>query len=315
MSKRFLTVMVIPHNEDRVRELQISRGVLWGLIGVLGLSVLGLFYYAVGYYVGLEKEAHYADLKGENSALQDQFEALQGRLGGLRRQIDQLTDTDRKMRAWASFSEPGDDVRRMGVGGAAGSPAPWENRTSERVSRLLTDTHYGVDQLIREARFLKASFDSIAGHFSRNDTVRRHTPSILPMPTDAGWWYSSGFGRRRDPFTGRPQAHYAIDIAGRKGTPILASADGKVDKVSFHARLGHHIKLDHGSGVFTLYGHLQSAPKLKKGSRVTRGQMIGRMGESGRTTAPHLHYAVHVNDRAMNPKLYIFNTRGAAAVF
>ena len=315
MSKRFFTVMVIPHNEDRVRELQVSRVVLWGLIGVLAVSVFGLLYYAVGYYVGLSREVQYAELKEENTALQDQFEALQTRLRGLRRQMDHLADTDRKMRAWASFSEPGDDVRQMGVGGLTDGVAPWESRASGDVSGLLSDTHSSVDQLIREARFLKASFDSIAGHLHRNESARRHTPSILPVPVDSEWWFSSGFGRRIDPFTGRPQAHYAIDIAGREGTPVLATADAAVDKIAYHPRLGYHIKLDHGGDVYTLFGHLQGAPKLKKGEKVVRGQRIGRVGESGRTTAPHLHYAVHVNGRAMNPRLYIFDTRGPATVF
>ena len=307
--------MVIPHNEDRVRELQVSQAVLWSLIGILAISVFGLLYYAVGYYVGLGREVQYAELKEENAALQGQFDTLQEKLRGLRRQMDRLADTDRKMRAWASFSEPGSDVRQMGVGGLAEGVAPWASRTSTGMSGMLADTHGSVDQLIREARFLKASFDSLTGHLSRNERARRHTPSILPVPVGSEWWFSSGFGRRLDPFTGRPQAHYAIDIAGREGTPVLATADGVVDKVAFHPRLGYHIKLDHGDGMFTLYGHLQGAPKLRRREKVTRGQHIGTMGKSGRTTAPHLHYAVHVSDRAMNPRLYIFDTRGPAAVF
>ena len=315
MSKRYLTVMVIPHNEDQVRELQVSRSLLWSLIGALGLSTFALVYYAVGYYVGLGNETQYARLKTENTELQNQFESLQTKLKGLRGQVDNLADLDRKMRAWASFSEPGEDVRRVGVGGVIRGLAPWEGRVDAEAAGAVLTAQTSIDQLIREARFLKASFDSIAGHLSRDDRIRRHTPSIQPLPADAEWWISSSFGRRIDPFTGRLQPHYAVDIAGREGTPILATADGAVQRAGYHARLGHFLKLDHGSGVFTRYGHLQAATKLRLGEEIHRGQQIGRMGSSGRTTAPHLHYEVHVKDRAMNPMRYMLDAGGAGSVY
>jgi len=113
--------------------------------------------------------------------------------------------------------------------------------------------------------------------------------------------FTSGYGVRSDPFKGRAAMHAGIDLAGPLGTPIYATADGAVVAAEYNnGGYGNLIKLDHGRGIETRYGHLSSIG-VRPGQRVTRGQLIGRMGSTGRSTGSHLHYEVRLDGRAVNP--------------
>ena len=123
-------------------------------------------------------------------------------------------------------------------------------------------------------------------------------PSDKPVKTAA---FTSGYGVRSDPFKGRAAMHAGIDLAGPIGTPIYATADGTVVDAGFNSGgYGNLVKLDHGRGIETRYGHM-SAILVRAGQRVTRGQVIGRMGSTGRSTGSHLHYEVRIDSRAVNP--------------
>jgi len=123
-------------------------------------------------------------------------------------------------------------------------------------------------------------------------------PSDKPVKNAA---FTSGYGVRSDPFRGRAAMHAGIDLAGPVGTPIYATADGIVSESGYHTGgYGNLVKLDHGRGIETRYGHL-SAILVRAGQRVTRGQTIGRMGSTGRSTGSHLHYEVRIDTRAVNP--------------
>ena len=130
-------------------------------------------------------------------------------------------------------------------------------------------------------------------------------PSEKPVRMAA---FTSGYGVRNDPFGGGAARHMGIDLAGPMGTPIYATADGVVSAAGFNnGGYGNLIKLDHGRGVETRYGHL-SALLVSAGQRVTRGQLIGRMGSTGRSTGSHLHYEVRIEGRAVNPIPFMKST-------
>ena len=123
------------------------------------------------------------------------------------------------------------------------------------------------------------------------------------------YWFSSGFGWRRSPFTGLKEFHNGLDISSRKGTPIVAPASGKVVKRGRDKYLGNYLKIDHGRKVVTMYGHLSDF-NVSPGQDVTRGEIIAFMGNSGLSTGHHLHYTLKVNDRCVNPLHYILNAKG-----
>lgn len=126
------------------------------------------------------------------------------------------------------------------------------------------------------------------------------TPSIWPVKG----WVTSGFGPRVSPFTGRPALHDGLDIGASPSTPVRAPADGRVTAVGFNSKLGNIVRLNHGYGIQTLYGHMAKY-LVKSGQRVKRGDVIGLVGSSGLSTGPHLHYMVKVRGRAVNPRQYI----------
>jgi murein DD-endopeptidase MepM/ murein hydrolase activator NlpD len=126
------------------------------------------------------------------------------------------------------------------------------------------------------------------------------TPSIWPVKG----WVTSGFGPRVSPFTGRPALHDGLDIGASPSTPVRAPADGRVTAVGFNSKLGYIVRLNHGYGIQTLYGHMAKY-LVKSGQRIKRGDVIGLVGSSGLSTGPHLHYMVKVRGRAVNPRQYI----------
>jgi len=315
VGKKLLTLMIIPHNEDRVREFSLSRPVLWGVCAALVVSFCALGFYAVGYFLSLGREVELAALETENAELGRHLQVLKGKLGGLRARLDVLVESDRQMRALVDFSEPGEDVRQAGVGGLSQEASPWEGYVPYQTGESLQQAYVSLDQLIREAKFLEESFGAITDSLRTSQVLRDHTPSVSPVPMDAECWISSDFGPRIDPFTGRKQFHNGLDLAGRPGTPILATADGVVSKVAKDRILGWYIKLEHGQGYQTLYGHMRARPPLERGARVRRGQAIGEMGKTGRATATHVHYMVIRRKLALNPASFLLDRGSTAAAY
>jgi murein DD-endopeptidase MepM/ murein hydrolase activator NlpD len=130
-------------------------------------------------------------------------------------------------------------------------------------------------------------------------------PSDKPVRTGA---FTSGYGVRSDPFQGRAAMHAGIDLSGPVGTPIYATADGTVTAAGWNSGgYGNLVKIDHGRGIETRYGHMSSIA-IYPGQHITRGQLIGRMGSTGRSTGSHLHYEVRIDGRAVNPIPFMKST-------
>lgn len=138
--------------------------------------------------------------------------------------------------------------------------------------------------------------------FQKRAGLLAGTPSILP----SRGWISSSFGYRTDPFTGRRAHHKGLDISCPKGTPVYAPADGVVSFRGYQGGFGNMVELTHSENITTKFGHL-SKFNVSKGQRVKRGDLIAFVGSTGRSTAPHLHYEVHVDDKPQNPMRYIFD--------
>ena len=145
-------------------------------------------------------------------------------------------------------------------------------------------------------------------HARKNELAA--TPSIWPVRFEprSQLWISSKFRRRKNPFTGTWEMHQGIDVPAPRGTPLVATADGVVTEVARDRYLGNYVKIRHGEKFSTLYGHMKGfAEGLKKGTAVRRGQVIGYVGRSGRSTGSHVHYEVRVHGKHVNPEDYILN--------
>jgi len=157
-----------------------------------------------------------------------------------------------------------------------------------------------VDRLMDDALFREQSFADLLAYLKNKKSLLDSTPSIWPV---AGW-VTSEFGWRSSPFGGDREMHKAIDIATRIGKPIQSPADGIVAEVAFQHDVGQMIRIDHGHGISTFYGHLSKAI-VRTGATVHRGDRIGYVGNTGRSTGSHLHYAVMMNGVSVNPRKYL----------
>jgi murein DD-endopeptidase MepM/ murein hydrolase activator NlpD len=162
--------------------------------------------------------------------------------------------------------------------------------------------HRALDNLEDESALSEQDKSELHKLLEEQKTLLASTPSIWPTKG----WLSSSFGMRVSPFTGRKEFHKGIDISTRIKSPIYAPADGIVSYVGRDRGYGKMVWLRHGNGILTKYAHLNTA-LVKKGQHVKRGETIALVGNTGRSTGPHLHYEVHLNGVAVNPIRYILN--------
>lgn len=157
-----------------------------------------------------------------------------------------------------------------------------------------------LDWLAKEAANQERILHQLSMAAEQRSSRWAATPSIWPVKG----WVTSGFGPRISPFTEKPAWHDGLDIGAAPNAPVQAPAQGRVTATGFDPKLGNTVRLDHGYGVETLYGHLAKA-LVKEGQRVNRGDVLGLVGSTGLATGPHLHYMVKVNGQALDPHKYI----------
>jgi murein DD-endopeptidase MepM/ murein hydrolase activator NlpD len=169
--------------------------------------------------------------------------------------------------------------------------------------KLSIDEFYALRSQAMSGRVSRALEGGLSSSFSGDWTELADAPSMWPVEGPVG----SSFGERQDPINGEGAFHSGIDIDAPYGTPVRAAADGQVTGTIMGAGYGRQIELNHGHDLLTLYGHL-SAMAVVPGQHVTRGQVIGYVGQSGRATGPHLHYEVRVHNVPVNPHKYLRTT-------
>ena len=161
-----------------------------------------------------------------------------------------------------------------------------EGGTAIPLSKLLNDVDVDLSSLIPQVDRMIKEFKTVP----------------IGYPTYGR--ITSPFGLRINPVTGRPEFHLGVDIANRWGTPVRTPADGRVVKAGYCGLMGRCVEIDHGNGIETYYGHL-SKILVHRGEKVKRGEIIGLMGSSGRSTGPHLHYAIRFRGKIVNPKIFL----------
>jgi len=157
-----------------------------------------------------------------------------------------------------------------------------------------------LDNIIIILQYTERKFNRILEDIISNDIKLRHYPAIRPISSKDLIYISSGFSMRVHPIYKVKKFHYGMDFVAKEGTPVYATADGKVTMAQNYLSYGNFIKIDHGDGITTSYGHLNSIG-IKRGQEVVRGQIIGTLGNTGISTGPHLHYEVYLRNRPVNP--------------
>jgi murein DD-endopeptidase MepM/ murein hydrolase activator NlpD len=174
-------------------------------------------------------------------------------------------------------------------------------------SNIVIETATRLDRIMKKMAEQSKSYDELISLASNMDLLVSSTPAIQPISNKDLTRTASGFGLRIHPFYKITMFHYGMDFTAPTGTPVYATGNGKVLSVkSSRTGLGNNIVIDHGFGYSTVYGHLNSF-NVKTGQQVDRGDIIGFVGSTGMSTAPHLHYEVHLNGKAVDPANYYFN--------
>jgi murein DD-endopeptidase MepM/ murein hydrolase activator NlpD len=178
-------------------------------------------------------------------------------------------------------------------------------------SELVINTSKRVDVISKALAIQSKSLDEILKLAKEKNSLLSAIPAIQPVRNENLKQVASGFGYRNDPFTKVRKFHEGMDFTAKTGTPIFATGDGVVQRADNSASgYGNHIVIRHGFGYETLYGHL-SKYKCRPGQRVKRGDIIGYVGSTGRSEAPHLHYEVHKNNEVVNPLNFYYGNISA----
>ncbi|TET47391.1 M23 family peptidase [candidate division TA06 bacterium] len=240
-----------------------------------------------------------SELRSELAFLNRSLDLTERKLADLEEEMEKRIALDEKVRVVSDLEIIHEEVRSLGVGGT-GWHLKRPDLVGPRIGNRLVSIGERIEKLERQARFEQESFEEIVDELAQREKLLAHTPSIMP----GQGFITSYFGWRISPITKRREFHRGLDIANLGGTPIVATADGRVTFAGWKKGFGRFLTLDHGYGYITRYGHLKSI-LVKVGDRVFRGQTIGLLGASGNATGPHVHYEVLVNRRHVNPKGYI----------
>lgn len=302
MAKSTYTIFVLSDASSAPRKLHVSKSVV-GVLASVSAMVFAGFSFFVYEYVNLN--VRMLELKqlrreaGEHSATAEKMRRLEVEIAKVRR-------LDRRIRVAIGLDrgEAGQVVLAQG-GADAETRIALQEAVTERGGRLMDWVGGDLATLAQEIAFREQSLRELQTHLDRKAAALAATPTILPVKG----LVTAGYGYRKSPFTGKREFHEGMDIAAIQGAPVMATADGVVRFAGPAGSYGNVVFIDHGHGFTTAYGH-NSKIRVYARQRVRRGEIIAYVGNSGRSTGPHVHYEVHVDGVASNPMKYAVDNTG-----
>ena len=293
-------------SDNLVNQWHFSNAKILALVTV-SLIILGSFLLIGADYVSkVLYDKRLKEFKANYSSVISNIDKIQSRLKELDQQILDIEEKDKAVRTYAGMPEVDKDIRKLGIGGVTLKKPNVLDNLAPAVSKEISQLHLDIEKLSRQVNFELVSYEKIYDRVKGDIDRIRHIPSIRPV---SGGFLNSSFGYRQDPIDDIRRFHQGQDITVPTGTPIFAPADGVVKRAYYIGGFGNHIKLKHSSGYSTTYAHL-SKIFVRHGQKIKRGDIIGETGNTGRSTAPHLHYEVHYRGTPKNPLDYFFTQAG-----
>ena len=243
-------------------------------------------------------------LKRELDKLVLEYELMDKDLTQISAVLENIKDRDDNIYRVIFEADPiPNSIRKAGIGGTN----RYKDLEGFDNSNLLISTSKKIDQISKQLYIQSKSFDEVIEMALKKSEMMASIPAIQPVKNKELKRIASGYGRRIDPYYKKLKFHYGVDFSAPKGTPIYATGNGKVAKVQKSRRgFGNHVIINHGFGYESLYAHMTKYT-VRKGQKVKRGDIIGYVGSSGKSTAPHLHYEVHKDGKKINPAYYFHN--------
>lgn len=333
-SDKKYNIIISGNPKSPIRTLTLSRGWIHFSLFVLAITLIIIFSIVGDYFHLVAQNNENKILRVKNEQMEKQYVNLAAKLSTLELQIEKVKSLSTKLKAITDVS---DEDREMDLVFNS-EPRPGDNLTPDKSERSLasnpdidlnnsdsqfsffkwplfsrspnaiqsSSTKFFSDLEVRIIQSQKASqkvdldITKLWDNLSERRDLLDHTPSIYP----AYGWVSSHFGYRNDPFTGKVTLHKGLDVAGPTGTPVLAPASGVVSYVGYEPGYGKIVSIDHGFGVVTRFAH-NSKIFVKVGQQVARRDKISAIGNTGRSSGPHVHYEVRVNGIPVDPKNYV----------
>ncbi len=296
-------------NTSDIKEFSLPRNGMGILILVAFLTITGTSF--IGYdYLRLKTTSFtngsltkaLSHRNDEIKSQRSQIQSFASEIEILKKQVSNLSKFEDKVRLIADIKQTSDSSGLIGIGAIPTDELDPDIPLEEKHNTLMREMHQQVTQTNLAAKKQSLDFEDLIKLLDKKRNLLASTPSIRPVTG----WLTSKFGYRKSPFTGRKEFHSGLDIANKAGTKIIATANGRVSYAAGKMYIGNLIVIDHGFGRVTKFGHLKKV-LVKTGQEVKRGDVIGLMGNTGRSTGPHVHYEVRINGTPVNPTKYILN--------
>lgn len=333
MDKKKVTLFVVSNQTGKTRKIVISAAWLKAVSFISAIVIIIFTAGLVDYFGLLLQAMENKRLKVENSQLIKQFQVVESKVSALENSLERVKTFTTKLQLITNVDAE-DRITKLTMGAkpAAGQQIeeyePMEERDGPQAmveqdaiftpQKPLND-HAGelaaeeadkdyaslvvrIDKAVKETQLKEQSVIDLWESLSERQSLLNSTPNMKP----AKGWITSRFGYRISPFSGKPALHAGLDIAAAPGSPVYAPADGVVVFASYDESYGKLITLDYGYGVTTRFGHL-SQIYVQVGQRVSKWDVVGAVGNTGRSTGPHLHYEVRINGTAVDPINYILD--------
>jgi murein DD-endopeptidase MepM/ murein hydrolase activator NlpD len=324
--------MIIPDRKSNLKKIVLSMTHVRLGLWVLGLLVVVLSAIIVDYVTLLSQSIENKRLHSENTELRSQFQVVEGKLSSLEAALDRIKVFSTKLKLITAVNEPErslslamgplsrtnqtidelseKDSQRMPASKIAEEPLLKEKRLQGLAAGELAkeeDHDYAkltvrIDQVAKQGQLREQNVKELWTSLQDSSALLASTPSTRPTQG----WFTSKFGYRVSPNTDKPVMHEGLDIEGAPGASVYAPADGVVTFAGYDASLGKMVVIDHGYGVETRYGH-NSQIRVSAGQKIKHGDLISAVGNTGRSTGPHLHYEVRVHGEPVDPINYILN--------
>jgi len=302
MGNTYYTILAIPQGKGSIKKVRMSATLLSFISILIITALLSICYLSYSYVETRADLKKLAGLERLTSLQRDRLDFLASKVSDFEKKMMLLAQFDKKIRVMTNLDNSQSGGQMLGVGG----PVPGEekaiSRAAEVEATLIDKIHENIDELLDEAALQKDSFEELLDFLRKQRSILAATPSIWPVIG----WTTSEFGYRVSPFTGQREFHRGIDIATEIGKPVVAPADGVISRIGEERGMGNLLEINHGNGLVTVYGHLLNRGDVKRGQKVKRGDIIGYIGNSGRSTGPHLHYGICKDGIYIDPRRYLF---------
>jgi murein DD-endopeptidase MepM/ murein hydrolase activator NlpD len=307
LRKRYYILFVARDEDGRIRKIPLPLHYAYGFVAAALVGAFTIVGLAGSYTRMLLKTESFNQVRQDRENLRKDYKQMAQIAHDRDVQVASLGALANEVASLYGLKQSKLSTAKTQAASATAAPTPSTIALSDDVNqqqvKLSIDQFYALRAQALSGRVSRALESGLTPGFAGDWTQLADAPSMWPIEGPV----TSSFGEREDPFNGEGAFHSGIDISAPDGTPVRATADGEVSDANMGAGYGREVVLNHGHDVLTVYGHL-SAVAVLPGQHVKQGQVIGYVGQSGRSTGPHLHYEVRVHNVPVNPHKYLRTT-------